>query len=78
MKLFRLERVRPAFLGVRSHGSAGNGAFRGADLESSGIRGANAPGDQNYAVRFPKRSPDAGFKYICLIHPFMRGSVVVG
>jgi plastocyanin len=56
----------------------GNGAFRGADLESSGIRGANSPGDQNYAVRFPKRSPDAGFKYLCLIHPFMRGSVVVG
>jgi plastocyanin len=56
----------------------GNGAFRGADLESSGVRGANAPGDQNYVVRFPERSPDAGFKYICLIHPFMRGRVVVG
>lgn len=56
----------------------GNGAFRGSDLESSGVRGANAPTDANYVLRFPKRSPDAGFKYICLIHPFMRGRVVVG
>lgn len=55
----------------------GNGAFRGADLESSGVRGANS-GDRNYVLRFPKRSPDAGFKYLCLIHPFMRGRVVVG
>jgi plastocyanin len=56
----------------------GNGAFRGGDLESSGVRGANAPGDRNYVLRFPERSPDAGFRYICLIHPFMRGRVVVG
>lgn len=55
----------------------GNGAFRGSDLESSGVRGANAPTDANYTLRFPKRSPDKGFKYICLIHPFMRGRVVV-
>ena len=56
----------------------GNGAFRGSDLESSGVRGANARSDQNYVLRFPVRSPDAGFKYLCLIHPFMRGRVVVG
>lgn len=56
----------------------GDRVFRGADLESSGVRGANAPGDRNYVVRFPERSPNAGFKYICLIHPFMRGRVVVG
>ena len=56
---------------------SGNGRFRGSDLESSGVRGANSPGDENYVVRFPVRSPDAGFTYICLIHPFMRGRVVV-
>jgi len=57
--------------------SQGNGAFKGGDLESSGVRGANAPGDANYQVRFASRSSGAPFKYICLIHPFMRGRVVV-
>ena len=55
----------------------GNGAFRGSDLESSGVRGRTRSTDANYTLRFPKRSPDKGFKYIRLIHPFMRGRVVV-
>jgi plastocyanin len=57
----------------------GNGTFTGgADLESSGVRGANAFADRNYVVRFAERSSDRGFRYLCLIHPFMRGRVVVG
>lgn len=58
---------------------AGNSVFRGNDLESSGVLGSNSPlGDANYELRFSSRSPNAGFKYICMIHPFMVGRVVVG
>lgn len=58
---------------------AGNGVFLGRDLESSGVLGANSPlGDGNYVLRFPRASTDGPFKYLCLIHPFMRGKVVVG
>lgn len=58
---------------------SGNGVFKGRDLENSGVLGANSfLGDANYELRFPKASPDGGFKYLCLIHPFMRGRVIVG
>ncbi|MCI0635663.1 MAG: hypothetical protein L0206_17365 [Actinobacteria bacterium] len=56
----------------------GNGIFSGPDLESSGVLGANSTeGDANYELTFKRGSPTSGFKYICLIHPFMRGRVVV-
>lgn len=59
----------------------GDGRFRGRDLENSGGRGANSQlfgGDGNYNVRFVARSSAGGFEYVCLIHPFMQASVVVG
>jgi plastocyanin len=56
----------------------GNGTFRGADLESSGVRGLLSPlGDDNWDLTFTRSSGDEPFKYLCLIHPFMRGRVVV-
>ncbi|HEX9122266.1 MAG TPA: hypothetical protein VF984_02740 [Actinomycetota bacterium] len=56
----------------------GNGVFRGSDLENSGVRGATSYlGDANYDLRFARRSTDGAFRYICLIHPFMRGKLVV-
>jgi plastocyanin len=56
----------------------GNGVFKRNDLESSGVRGVTSYlGDANYELRFAKRSTDGPFKYICLIHPFMRGKVIV-
>jgi len=58
---------------------SGNGVFRGSDLESSGVLGLDTHlGDPNYEVTFARRSTDGPFKYLCMIHPFMRGKVVVG
>lgn len=57
---------------------AGNGTFRGNDLETSGELGATSfQGDGNFDLRFGRTSSNRGFKYICLLHPFMRGRVVV-
>lgn len=59
----------------------GNGTVTGQrDLESSGVRGANSSelgGDANYNLKFGAASSGTGFKYICMIHTFMRGRVVV-
>lgn len=58
-------------------GDKGNGTLTSAsDFESSTVRGdflSRAPWD----LRFGARSPEGGFRYLCLIHPFMRGSVLV-
>jgi len=59
----------------------GNGTFTGRDLESSGVRGSNSAffeGDRNYRLQFGASSPGEGFGYLCMIHTFMRGKVVVG
>lgn len=67
-------------LPARSVFERGNGTFTGRDLESSGGRGANSElfeGDANYQLRFGTRSPAGGFEYVCLIHPFITGKVVV-
>lgn len=57
----------------------GDGIFKGSDYENSGIRGADAPTVASWDLKFPKASPDKGFKYFCLIHsPFMGGKVIVG
>ena len=57
--------------------ATGDGVLRSAtDFENSGIRGdyfSRAAWD----LKFPRTSPDGGFKYICMIHPGMRGTVVV-
>jgi plastocyanin len=59
--------------------SIGDGSFARADFQNSGARGTTSPlGDRNYTLKFTKRSGDAPFQYICLIHPFMRGRVRVG
>ena len=56
----------------------GNGVFRGGDYENSGVRGAGfAPRVDSWDLKFAKRSGDKPFKYICMIHPFMLGKVVV-
>lgn len=54
----------------------GNGVFGGRnDFENSGTRGANQPSQNSFDVRF-RRIPDGGVKYLCVIHPFMRGRIV--
>lgn len=51
---------------------------KGSELQSSGVRGAfTSTGDANYDLKFGATSSAQGFKYICMIHPFMRGRVVV-
>jgi plastocyanin len=58
----------------------GDGTFTGRDLESSGVRGVSSSefeGDANYNLQFGASSSGTGFKYICMIHPFMHGRVVV-
>jgi len=59
----------------------GDGTFTGRDLESSGVRGANSgalAGDANYNLKFGATSSSKGFTYICMIHTFMHGRIVVG
>ncbi len=57
----------------------GNGTFRGGDdLSSSGVLGATSIlGNDSYELTFGALSGKEPFKYLCLIHPFMRGKVVV-
>jgi hypothetical protein len=56
----------------------GNGTFNRSDFESSGVRGAMIGNEvSDWTLRFAKKSPKKGFKYLCIIHPFMRGTVVV-
>jgi plastocyanin len=55
----------------------GNGTVtRRKDLESSGVLGSNVPGPASYDLTFARRL-DGPYKYLCLIHPFMRGRVLV-
>jgi plastocyanin len=59
----------------------GDGVVKNAtDYENSGVRGVDlgppTAGHADYNLRFTKAS-DTAYKYICLVHPFMRGSVKV-
>lgn len=58
---------------------AGNGSVRGhRDFESSGWRGTLVqPTAAPYTLRFPRLSKDKAFQYLCMIHPGMRGKVIV-
>lgn len=61
---------------------AGDGRFEGGEdeFETSGIIGAApppAPGFAPFDLEFPVRSPESGFKYVCLLHPGMVARVVV-
>lgn len=65
-------------------GGAGNGVLSGAaDVEHSGIRGAQAEdlsppaaGIDSFDVRFGAKSGNKPFKYFCFLHP-MEGTVAV-
>ncbi len=59
---------------------AGDGNLSGGgEFQNSGVRGAfTSIGDANYDLKFGATSSAQGFKYLCMIHPFMRGRVVVG
>ncbi|MGZ5306286.1 MAG: hypothetical protein ACXWEG_06095 [Actinomycetota bacterium] len=63
----------------RFGGPGGDGVATGVkDFESSGIRGSNLGLSDPFEVRFAKRTQKhAPFTFICLIHPFMRGKVIV-
>jgi hypothetical protein len=58
---------------------AGDGSFkRAGDFEHSGIRGAGfAPRNEDYVLKFPKKSPKAGFAYGSLGGLLMQGRVIV-
>jgi plastocyanin len=48
------------------------------DYDNSGVEGASFhPGKDPYRLKFTKVSNRKGYRYICLIHPFMVGSVRV-
>jgi plastocyanin len=56
----------------------GNGVFRRSDYENSGVLGASAAvSTAPWDLRFSRTSGREPFKYICMIHPFMRGRVAV-
>jgi hypothetical protein len=56
----------------------GNRIHKRRDYDSSGVEGANFhPGRDPYRLKFTRVSNREGYKYICLLPPFMRGSVSV-
>jgi len=48
------------------------------DFENSGIEGANVGSADPFILRFGARSVNGPYTFRCLIHPFMRGKVIVG
>lgn len=57
---------------------SGNGRVTSkTDFENSAVRGATAPTNSSYTLAFPEVSGRKPFKYVCLIHAFMRGKVGV-
>jgi plastocyanin len=48
------------------------------DFESSGVEGANAGVNASFTLRFPTKTDTEPYTFICMIHPFMHGKVVVG
>ena len=64
--------LKPKFVYKR-----GNKRYRGGDYSSSGLEGANINvGADPYTLKFTKTNRK-GYKYICLLHPFMKGKVGV-
>lgn len=58
--------------------SMGDGRMSGrADFEHSGLRGPDGGNFSPFDVKFTRRSGRNPFKYICILHPFMQGSVRV-
>ena len=57
---------------------AGDGVVSGRrDFESSGIAGANVTDAGTYVLRFDVASGNRPYEFLCLIHPFMQGTVSV-
>ena len=57
---------------------AGDGVVTSTrDFESSGIEGANVGGSDPFTLRFTASSDDGPYTFLCMIHPFMKGKVVV-
>ncbi len=55
----------------------GNGKYGGGRaFESSGARGGGLPEDP-FTLEFTRRSSKKGNPYLCMLHPFMRGRVIV-
>jgi plastocyanin len=58
---------------------AGDGvATSTKDFESSGLEGANAGLSDPYTLKFAKRTTEGPYTFVCMIHPFMHGKVLVG
>ena len=55
----------------------GDNRYRGGDYSNSGLYGANIKvGASPYKLKFA-RSNRKGYKYLCMLHPFMKGKVAV-
>lgn len=58
---------------------AGDGVVTSTkDFESSGAEGANAGVAVPYTVKFAKRTTTGLYRFVCMLHPFMKGKVFVG
>jgi plastocyanin len=58
---------------------AGDGVVTSTrDFESSGVEGANAGASDPFTLRFTAKTVTKPYTFICMIHPFMHGTVVVG
>jgi plastocyanin len=58
---------------------AGDGVVTSTrDFESSGIEGANVGNTTVFTLRFGAKTVNEPYTWRCMIHPFMRGRVVVG
>lgn len=57
---------------------SGNGRVTSkTDFENSAARGIGSPTSAAYTLQFPSVSGETPFKYLCMVHPFMRGKVFV-
>jgi plastocyanin len=58
---------------------AGDGVVTSThDFESSGIEGANVGNTTAFKLRFRAKTENKPYTFRCMIHPFMRGKVIVG
>lgn len=58
---------------------AGDGVVTSTrDFENSGVEGANAGVSDPFTLRFTTKTVTKPYTFICMIHPFMHGTVTVG
>ncbi|CAN5580010.1 hypothetical protein BH20ACT21_BH20ACT21_19530 [soil metagenome] len=53
----------------------GDKRYHGGDYSNSGLQGANLE-TTPYSLKFTRKNRE-GFKYLCMLHPFMKGKVAV-